>query len=107
MIEKRVHVLLLAGGSGSRMGAGKNKVLLSLGGKTVLRRSAEAFICLADDMIVVCRPEDQPESLDVARVPVGIAVRKTVEDDHVFLPVQRFTKLILSLHDIRNKRGVR
>ena len=61
MSEKRVHVLLLAGGSGSRMGAGKNKVLLSIAGKTVLRRSAEAFIGFADQMIVVCRPEDQPQ----------------------------------------------
>ena len=75
MSSVRVHVLLLAGGSGSRMGAGKNKVLLSLGGKTVLRRSAEAFIGFADEMIVVCRPEDRSaveESLLSPALPVPI-----------------------------------
>ena len=33
-------LILLAGGSGSRMGASVNKVLLELNGKPVLRRSA-------------------------------------------------------------------
>ena len=35
--------ILLGGGSGSRMGAGRNKVLLPLGGIPVIRRSALAL----------------------------------------------------------------
>jgi len=51
-------VILLAGGSGSRMKAGMNKVLLPLAGKTCLRRSMEAFATLADRMVLVCRDQD-------------------------------------------------
>ena len=54
------HVILLAGGKGTRMNAAVNKVLLDLCGKPVILRSAEAFSSLADDMIIVCRAEDQP-----------------------------------------------
>lgn len=54
------HVILLAGGKGTRMKAAVNKVLLDLCGKPVILRSAEAFSSLADDMIIVCRAEDQP-----------------------------------------------
>ena len=53
------HVILLAGGQGTRMNAAVNKILLNLCGKPVVQRSAEAFASFADDMIIVCRAEDQ------------------------------------------------
>lgn len=53
------YVILLAGGSGSRMGSGCNKVLLTLGGETVISRSARAFASVADGMVVVARSEDK------------------------------------------------
>ena len=53
------HVILLAGGIGSRMQASKNKVLLDLCGKPVIQRSAEAFSAQVDDMIIVCRDADK------------------------------------------------
>lgn len=52
------YVILLAGGSGTRMGADKNKVLLPLQGKTALARAASAFAGLAEGMVVVARAED-------------------------------------------------
>ncbi len=52
------HAIILAGGSGSRMGAGVNKVLLPLGGETVLCRSVRAFLPLVDGITVVARRED-------------------------------------------------
>lgn len=55
------YVLLLAGGSGTRMGAARNKVLLPLLGEPVLCRAARAFRGLVDGMVVVARPEDQAE----------------------------------------------
>ena len=51
--------ILLAGGSGTRMGRPINKVLIPLGGKTLLQRSMEAFAGLADRMVLVHREEDR------------------------------------------------
>lgn len=53
------YVILLAGGSGTRMGAGRNKVLMSLGQESVLSRAARAFAGLADGMVVVARQGDE------------------------------------------------
>ena len=53
-----VFVILLAGGSGSRMGAGINKILLPIAGKPCIARSAEAFRGFADRMTIVCRSEE-------------------------------------------------
>ena len=52
-------VIMAAGGSGSRMQAGVNKILLPLAGKTVIRHSMEAFRFLADEMILAVRPSDE------------------------------------------------
>ena len=52
------YVIILAGGSGSRMKTSVNKVLLTLCGKTVIRRSMDAFSSHADEMIIVSRPQD-------------------------------------------------
>ena len=65
--------LILAGGSGSRMGAGRNKVLLPLSGKTVLSRSVAAFLPYADAIVVVARPEDETDirvALSADMIPV-------------------------------------
>ena len=53
------YVLILAAGKGSRMNASVNKVLIPIYGKTVLARSVAAFSSFADEMIIVCRPEEQ------------------------------------------------
>ncbi len=52
--------IVLGGGSGTRMGAGINKVLLPLGGKPVIRRSAEAMLPFADTVTVVCPEAERP-----------------------------------------------
>lgn len=53
------YVILLAGGSGARMGAGRNKVLLELKGEAVICRAARAFSGVVDGMVVVAREEDR------------------------------------------------
>jgi len=53
------YVILLAGGSGTRMGSGRNKVLLELQGEPVICRAARAFAGVADGMVVVARQEDR------------------------------------------------
>ena len=52
------YAIILAGGSGSRMGAGCNKVLLTLGGEPVIQRSIRAFEGLVDGVVLVSREED-------------------------------------------------
>ena len=52
-----VYSLILAGGSSSRMKGPVNKTLIRLCGKSVIRRSAEAFSAFSDHMVVVCHPD--------------------------------------------------
>lgn len=55
--------VLAAGGSSSRMGGGRSKVLLDLGGETVLSKSLRALLecgCI-EEVCIVCREEDMEE----------------------------------------------
>ena len=52
------HVILAAGGSGTRMGTEENKIFLSVCGQSVLSRSIQLFDRLIDNMMIVCRKED-------------------------------------------------
>lgn len=55
------YAIILAGGSGSRMGISKNKVLLPVNGEAAIVRAVRAFAALVDGMILVARPEDEAE----------------------------------------------
>lgn len=59
------YAVILGGGSGQRMHAGKNKVLLELCGIPVLIRSLQAFEGLTDGMLVVMRKEDINEAREL------------------------------------------
>lgn len=74
------YVILLAGGSGSRMGSGCNKVLLPLGGETVISRAARAFAGVADGMVIVARPEDE------AAIRSDLAVSRAFSGPLVIVP---------------------
>lgn len=52
--------IIVAAGSGSRMKSSKNKLLLPLGGKTVIQRTVKTFedIPQIGEIIVVCREEE-------------------------------------------------
>ena len=52
------YAIVLAGGSGSRMGAGCNKVLLELQGEPVITRAVKAFESLVEGVVLVSRLED-------------------------------------------------
>ena len=66
-------LVLLAAGEGSRMQAGKNKVLLNINGKSILRKSAEAFLPFADSMIVVYRQsEEEQVRTELSFVPASV-----------------------------------
>ncbi len=52
-------VIIVAGGSGSRMGAAVPKQFLDLGGRPVLMRTIDAFAAIEDMRVVVVLPRDQ------------------------------------------------
>lgn len=56
------YAMVLGGGSGSRMGMQRNKVLLPVGGESMLCRAVRAFRGLVDGMVVVIRPCDEQEA---------------------------------------------
>ena len=69
------YAIVLAGGSGSRMGANRNKVLLALKGEPVIVRSLRAFQGLVDGVVLVTRAEDIPAvraAAEAAQLPVTI-----------------------------------
>ena len=69
------YAILLAGGSGARMGAGCNKVLLPLQGEVVIARAARAFSGLVEGMIAVVRSEDETAvraALEAAALPFPV-----------------------------------
>lgn len=55
------YAIVLAGGSGSRMGAACNKVLLPLQGERVITRSVRAFQGLVKGVVLVGRDEDMKD----------------------------------------------
>ena len=66
--------IVLAGGSGQRMGADCNKVLLSLAGEPVICHSVRAFLPFADVLVLVCRTIDRDairESLESSGIDVA------------------------------------
>lgn len=68
-------LILLAAGEGRRMNAGKNKVFLTVDGKTVLRKSAEAFLPYADSFIVVYRSGEKDQILrELSFLPSSLTV---------------------------------
>jgi len=67
-----IWAIVLAGGSGQRMGADKNKVLLPVGGVPAIVRSLQAFVPYVNGTVCVCRPEDEGEIRSLAE-QYGIA----------------------------------
>ena len=74
----KIHALILAGGSGSRMKEPVNKVLLSLNGISVIKRTVLAFVPHVESILVVCRNEDltsiQAELQSVDKVPISYTI---------------------------------
>lgn len=58
------YAIVLGGGSGARMGAGRNKVLLDVCGESMLCRSVRAFLPFVRGVVVVIRQEDQAEATE-------------------------------------------
>lgn len=72
--------ILLAGGSGTRLGTGDNKAYLPLGGYPLLVWSLVAFerCPLVDDIVIVTREEDRARARDAADAVDATKVRAVV-----------------------------
>ena len=66
--------VLLAGGSGSRVGAARNKVLLPVAGRPVLAHSAQVAAEVSDLVVVVVRPGDEAAVRSVVDAEVEVPV---------------------------------
>lgn len=88
------YAIVLAGGSGSRMGADRNKVLLTLRNEPVITRAVKAFSGLVEGIILVSREEDIPDmqaamaasGLTVTIVPGGSTRQESVWNGLCALP---------------------
>lgn len=69
--EKRVGVVIVAGGSGSRMGAAVPKQFLKVGGEYILVRTIRALEPYAEEVVVVL-PEGEMERWRVVALERGI-----------------------------------
>jgi 2-C-methyl-D-erythritol 4-phosphate cytidylyltransferase len=71
--------ILLAGGSGTRLGVGDNKAYLELGGHPLVSWSLVAFerCDLIDDVVLVTRPEDEARARTAA-TQVGAKKLRTI-----------------------------
>lgn len=73
--RNKVYTILLAGGTGSRMGAAINKVLLPVGGIPCIARSAQALLPFTDQMVVVFHPGEEEQLRSALRdLPADSAV---------------------------------
>lgn len=61
MVDAHAAVVVLAAGSGSRVGAAVNKVLLPLGGVPVLAHSVRTALQVAGTVVLVVRPGEERE----------------------------------------------
>src|SRR5487761_743838 len=64
--------VILAGGSGRRMAAGRNKALLTLAGRPLLLHSINTFLACCDRLLVVAAEADLPAIR--ALLPAGVAL---------------------------------
>ena len=61
-MDRKKYVVIMAGGSGTRMGASTPKQFLELGGKAILRRTMEVFLEACPDVTVITvLPEEHME----------------------------------------------
>lgn len=60
-METKIALIIPAAGSGTRMKLDKNKILLNIEGKSIIRRTLDAFSDAKglEEIIIVCKPEER------------------------------------------------
>ena len=97
-MKETVYTVLLAGGSGTRMHASVNKVLLPVAGIPCIARSALAAAPFSDYLVLVGRPEEKSlllKALEDAgvRTPILFADGGATRQESVHHGLWRFSNL--------------
>ena len=108
-MNKKVFGILLAGGSGRRMGTSINKILLNIGGLPCIVRSALALHPFVDELILVGRSEDQdsirlamdsaPSRISYLFVPGGASRQDSVYSGVKAIPEGLDEESVVIIHD--------
>ncbi|MBQ9211956.1 MAG: 2-C-methyl-D-erythritol 2,4-cyclodiphosphate synthase [Clostridia bacterium] len=108
-MKEKVYVILLAGGSGTRMHAGVNKVLLPVAGIPCIARSALAFSPFADHLILVGKLEEEAAlrqamaeialPFPVSFAPGGVTRQESVHHGLQLLKEMESEDAIVLIHD--------
>jgi len=104
--KKRIAAVILAGGSGSRMGTAENKVYLPLDGKPVILYAAETFAAhpYVDELVFVTREEEQAETelllqAEMLQKPWRIITGGASRRDSVYNALTTIHSDIVLVHD--------
>ncbi len=100
----KVTAIIVAGGSGSRMGRGINKAFLPILGKTIIEHTLEAFFKApsVEDIIIVTRKEDISTCLELfenPQKPVKVVEGGTTRQQSVWCGLKEADGGIVAIHD--------
>lgn len=98
----KISAVIVAAGSGTRMGAGKNKVFLEILGKTILEHTISAFSqCdIIDEIVVVTnQQEEAAKILNKYEKPYSVTCGGAVRGDSVRMGIKKATGDIVAIHD--------
>jgi 2-C-methyl-D-erythritol 4-phosphate cytidylyltransferase len=111
----RLAAIVLAAGSGIRLGAGRNKAFLPLAGKTIVARSLATMASLTNlrRLVLVIRPDDQElaratVNQELHRLPVHVELvtggnsRHASEEralNHLAVPIEAREVDVVLIHD--------
>lgn len=100
-MKKGVSVILLAGGSGTRMGSPTPKQFLTLGTKPIACHSFELFVQMPNihEIVVVCPPESRHFFMSDASKPISFALPGNRRQDSVYNGLQATTYDLICIHD--------
>ena len=98
----KISAVIVAAGSGTRMGAGKNKVFLEIFGKTILEHTVSAFSqCdIVDEIVVVTNETDEAlKILEKYEKPYLVTNGGSVRGESVENGIKKATGDIVAIHD--------
>ncbi len=96
---ERVSVLILAAGSGDRIGR-RPKAFLRLGGQTLLERAVTLVSPFATEIIVGVRSEDLPRARRLVPKTVQVVAGGATRQKTLSCLLQYCTKPIVLLHEV-------
>lgn len=95
----RVVALILAGGTGERVGESRPKQYLQYGGESILRHTLHAFEPHVDDILVVCRDEWRHEAEPYNTCAGGKTAYESLCNGIATLAAKEEPSTIVMIHD--------